>query len=100
MQNDIGPRPADSVEAALWDFTHALNPAPPYHPLDVDRFYEFIVIAHRQGSSWNGRDVESRLLDYRAPNEAAREFAKRYEIGRNVLLKQQRMENGDVRAAY
>jgi len=97
-ESEIGARPTNLVEAALWDFVHTLNALPPYHPDDEDKFYRFIVIAHQQGSLWQAEDVKKRLFDCRIPRETALEFAKRFDIGRNVLLKQQRMERGDAAA--
>jgi hypothetical protein len=97
MSRDIGPKPDDPTEAALWDFAFHLNALPPYHPSDVDRFYRFVVIAHQQESPWQDEDVKKRLLDFRIPIETALEFAKRYDIGQMVLLKWQRMERGDER---
>ena len=100
MGLDIGPMPDDPTEAALWRFVHSLNRSLP-HVLDTDRFYEFIVVAHRRDCSWKEDKIQKLLTGrYRLSKRLAKEYARIYWVGRCTLLKQERIRSGDSGAVY
>lgn len=57
------------------------------HPLDWNRFYWFILLAHRYRKRWSAHDVQAILEQHGLPAEKADKFAKAYWHGRCVLYR-------------
>jgi hypothetical protein len=75
--HDLGPKPNDAVEAALWTFATLSNWGN-LHPEDDRRFMEFIGVAAAEKSQWKASDVENRLLGYGLPKELAQKLGQRF----------------------
>ena len=56
-----------------------------WHPLDVDRFYRFIIAAHRGNAGLNETELERILLDDGFPEDVAKDLSRIYYHGRNIL---------------
>jgi hypothetical protein len=98
--HDCGPEPPEPTEKALWRFASLSNWGN-LHPNDDDRFYEFIVIAVRNGTSWKREDVEDHLRKFGMPESPIiQQLGKRYWSGTCALVKKQRMEFGDREPVY
>lgn len=91
--------PSDPVEKALWVFAHHANWGA-LHPLDDDRFYGFVVVAHKTQSPWTADDVREKLEGYGMPQKLSESLANRFWYGVCALLKSDRMEGGDDRPVY
>lgn len=77
MVHDLGPRPDDPVEAALWGFASSANWSL-LHPEDERRFQEFIRLAATAQSELRATDVENRLLKYGMSKEMARKLGQQF----------------------
>jgi CO/xanthine dehydrogenase FAD-binding subunit len=75
--HDLGPKPNDAVEAALWTFASFSNWGN-LHPDDDRRFWDFIAVAAAEKSQWRATDVENRLLGYGLPKELAHKLGQRF----------------------
>lgn len=75
--HDLGPKPENPVEAALWTFASLSNWGN-LHPEDDRRFDEFISVAIKNDSQWQASDVENRLLKYGMPKELAHQQGQRF----------------------
>jgi hypothetical protein len=80
----IGPKPDDLVEQCLWRFAGLAGPNAS-HPLDWQRFYEFVVLAHSRRKGWDYVDVQGRLRRYGFEERVGRELAEAYWHGRCAL---------------
>jgi len=80
----MGSKPSNPVEFALYQFAGLAGPRAA-HPLDWDRFYRFIVMAHARRKRWDAYDVKSRLKKYGFSDEVSTELAEAYWHGRCVL---------------
>lgn len=99
LGNDCGPQPEDPVEAALWRFVKISNWGA-LHPLDDNRFYEFIVLAVQDGRSWQREDVEETLRKYGLPKSLIKSLGERFWAGRCALVKRERMQSGHEEPVY
>ena len=81
----MGPRPTNAVEFSLYKFS-ALAGELVGHPLDWDRFYRFVLLAHTRQVGWDAYAVQGRLKRYGFKNEIARELAEAYWHGRCALF--------------
>lgn len=86
--NEFGPEPIDKTEHALWSFAKAANWSLP-HPLDYDRFYTFVVLAHERGN-WSPDKVR-RILSDEVNFEIIENMVFRFEIGISVLECQRKL---------
>jgi len=55
------------------------------HPLDRECLYKFIVVCHKKGIKFSGRDFYDYLIAYGVHEELAEKLRYEYEIGREVL---------------
>lgn len=95
MHEEMPPKPEHPAEEALWYFARCANWGC-LHPLDTDRFYKFIVSAHGHGLKWDGDMLSKQLLEYGMPTELAAPRGQRYEFGRCVLVKLDRLNDTDI----
>lgn len=72
------------VEEALRVFIH-LGREQLDHPLDCQRFYRFVALAHEHGVGWDAHDVQRRLEGFGIAQDVARDFAEAYWHGRCAL---------------
>jgi hypothetical protein len=72
-----GEQPTDPVESALWFFANFSNWGM-LHPLDEQKFEDFIGTAIVHGSQWQASDVESRLLRHGMPKALVQKLAHRF----------------------
>jgi len=56
-----------------------------YHPADMDRFYSFIVAAHRGGTRLTEGDMKQLLIEDGFEEDTAEHLANIYEHGREIL---------------
>lgn len=56
-----------------------------YHWADMNRFYTFIIAAHRGGTQLTGEDVEELLVEDGFEQEAAEHLGDIYRHGREIL---------------
>jgi hypothetical protein len=55
------------------------------HPLDRERFLEFIVVSHREGEPTNPENIARELLREGWDEEDAERLADQYQNGRDLL---------------
>ena len=68
------------------------------HPLDWERFYQFVASSHRHAISWDADEVQARLEGHGMPVETAKEFAEIYWHARCVMHRYD--SPGDSRGSY
>jgi hypothetical protein len=56
-----------------------------WHPLDMDRFYEFVLLAHQHRKRLSADDLEEVLKQKGVESENAAKLARYYEFGRKLL---------------
>ncbi len=70
--------PSDPVEMALFRYVRLRHGDNATHPLDWDRFYRFVVVAHAHRRGWDADDVEARMVRYGLPKAKAEEMGEVY----------------------
>ena len=70
--------PSDPVELALFRYVRLGHGGDASHPLDWDRFYRFVVLAHVRNKGWDAYDVKARMLRYGFAEGKATEMAETY----------------------
>jgi len=83
MEN--GDVPSDLVEFALFRYVRLRHGDSASHPHDWDRFYKFVVLAHRRRKGWDAHDVKARMIRYGLSGEKATAMAHIYWHCRCVL---------------
>ena len=68
----------------LHAFVEALNKGAP-HPLDWQRFYDFVIYAHGLERAYRVEEVRAILIEEGLTGERARRFAQFYEDGLALL---------------
>jgi hypothetical protein len=90
---DVSPRFSPEMELSLKAFlTHANYSG--LHPLDWDRFYQFIIHAHTGNLRMVGYEVKQLLLQEGFPENVAYGASEAYDHGRGVLKEFARMHSG------
>ena len=77
-----GPGKEDAVEKALKQFAvlgHQM------HPLDWNRFYRFVALAHHYRKGWDAHELQNQMEQHGMPTEEARQYAEAYWHARCVL---------------
>jgi len=67
------------------------------HPLDWNRFYQFVILAHRYRKRWSSHKVQAILEQHGMPTEKAQKFAAAYWHGRCVLYSQKHFSTTRVK---
>lgn len=70
--------PSDPVELALARYVRLRHGNNASHPLDWDRFYRFVVLAHVRRKGWDADDVKARMMRCGLPEVKATQMAEIY----------------------
>jgi hypothetical protein len=76
-----------TVEHSLWRFALLANKSS-VHPLDWNRFYQFIVYAHQRRIGWDASDVAQKLKAFGFSEPKAQYMAEAYWHARCALFVQ------------
>ena len=74
----LAPKPAGVGARALWRYAGIARMGDGAHPLDWQRFYQFVKTAHTVRLGWDAGEVSRRLQDYGIQRERARYLADIY----------------------
>jgi hypothetical protein len=75
-----------AADHALQSFANAANWTT-LHQKDLDRFYDFVVIAHEEGR-WSAEHVQEYLSGYVVNFPLIKRLVNEFEIGTRVLARQ------------
>ena len=92
--------PSDPVEFALFGYVRRRHGDDASHPLDWNRFYRFVVLAHVRRKGWDAHDVKARMVRYGLPKVKATEMAEVYWHCRCALCVRSRRTNRVVYAQW
>lgn len=81
----LAPQPAGVAARALWKYAGIARMGGGEHPLDWQRFYQFVKTAHSVRLGWDAGEVSQRLQNYGIPKKRARYLAEVYWHARCVL---------------
>ena len=77
----MSPETEDKLKSFV-TFVNVLHP----HPLDWDRWHDFVILAHREHLPWIDTDVREWLDEHTSwPEERKRELATLFDREREVL---------------